>query len=319
MNNTDLLRPLIVQGLLDTEIPKDNCDFKTWIASGQYMVRDVPNAKELSIEINNNHAFNHMLAHDSCRMATAAFETMENIYVSHKLPKSYGWIAVKSYYAAFFSAHSIMRCFGFTCSQLERGHVKILNDYSSALGITNSVRVERGFFTGAYDVTNRMFSLKKMGNTHEDTWRCFTDCLKSLSTDVLSVNGLTTKKQMLSAEIDDLETILTASGRLPKGNYLSEFRNSINYRQEHFSWYPYGKGAIKSEKIMALLGNWKLDTMPIIPGWKESNDAYNFFYCCVEIVNLCRKMIELIIENSASTNNLYERWPNKFLKLTASA
>ncbi|GAG45841.1 unnamed protein product, partial [marine sediment metagenome] len=95
MENTDLLRPMIVQGLLKTEASKDTCEFKAWLSSGNYIVRSVPSAKEIHIEINNDYAFNHMLAFDSCRMATAAFETMENIQVTHILPKSYAWIAIK--------------------------------------------------------------------------------------------------------------------------------------------------------------------------------------------------------------------------------
>ncbi len=316
MNNTDLLRSLMVQGLLGTEILKENCDFKSWVASGKYIVRAVPSKKEVLLEINNDFAFNHMLAFDSCRMATAAFETMQHIQLTNSLPKSYGWIAVKSYYAAFFSAHSIMRCFGFTCSQLERGHVKLINDYCLAVGIPGNMKVESGFFAGVYEPKNRMFNLEKMGNTHEDTWHSFTACLNLLSQKILGVSGLTVKKQMLSAEIDDLVSLLKDGGRFAKGNYLSQFRNSINYRQEHSSWFPYGKGAIKVEKVLALVDSWKSETVPVLSGWKESKDAYNFFYCCVQIVNLCHKMIHLIIENSSSPNNLYERWPRRFLKMT---
>jgi hypothetical protein len=317
MENTDLLRPMIVQGLLKSELSKESQEFKAWLSSGNYLVRSVPSSKEIHIEINNDYSFNHMLAFDSCRMATAAFETMENIQLTPILPKSYGWIAIKCYYAAFFSAHAIMRCFGYTCSQLERGHIKLLNDYCLALGVSNTMRVEGGFYSGQYNSSNRMFALKKMANTHEDTWLCFVKCLNSLSLDVLSVSGVTSKKQALSAELTDLISTLKNEGRLTKGNYLSQFRNSINYRQKHCAWHPYGKKSIKTDKIMALIKNWKNETIPLLGSWKESRDAYNFFYSCTEIVNLCYKVINIIIDNSATINNLYSRWPNKFLKLTA--
>lgn len=319
MQNIELLRSLMVQGLLGVEEQRDNYEFKSWLSSGQYLLRDVPSSKEMHIEITNEYAFNRMLAYDSCRMATAAFETMESIRSTEKLPRSYGWIAVKSYYAAFFSAHSIMRCFGCVCSQLERGHVRLLNDFCNAVGINSTMSPVAGFFTGVYEPNSRIFTLKKMSNTHEDTWFCFSELLNLLSQQVLTVSGVTAKKQELSANIDTLVSMLKDGGRSSKGNYLSKFRNSVNYRQEYSSWYPYGKGAIRSEKILSLVSSWRNENIPVSSEWKESKDAYNFFYCCAEVINLCHKIISLIIENSSSSKNLFNRWPNKFLKLTAAA
>ena len=55
MENANLLRPLIVQSLLKTEVPKDNIDFRSWISSGKYIVRSVPSTKEVQIEINKDY------------------------------------------------------------------------------------------------------------------------------------------------------------------------------------------------------------------------------------------------------------------------
>lgn len=318
MKNASLLRPLIVQGLLETDIPKNISDFKSWISSGQYIIRSVPSKKEIQIEINNDYAFSHMLAYDSCRTATASFESMQSIHSINGLPKSYSWIAITCYYAAFFSAHAIMRCFGYTCSQLERGHIQILHDYSSAIGISNSLKLEKGYFCGKHDASCRIFTLRKMVNTHEDTWFWFTKCLESMSKDVLGVSGVTSKKQALSAEIDDLIIGLKNNGHSVKGNYLSQFRNAVNYRQEYDSWHPYGKGSIQAEQILSLVRNWKNESIPLVGGWKKSKDVYNYFFTCAAIVNLCHSLIQVIIDNSESNNNLYKRWPNKFLLLTSA-
>lgn len=80
---------------------KNISDFKSWISSGQYIIRSVPSKKEIQIEINNDYAFSHMLAYDSCRTATASFESMQSIHSINGLPKSYSWIAITCYYAAF--------------------------------------------------------------------------------------------------------------------------------------------------------------------------------------------------------------------------
>lgn len=316
MPQYDLLRPLLIQGLFNTEATQGNTDFKSWISSGKYLVRTISTGSTVEIEINDDHAFHNMLAHDGCRMACAAFETMENIQLTPKLPKSFGWIAIKCYYAAFFAAHSILRSFGYTCSQLERGHIDILNAYGASVGITETLKSEGGFFVGHYNKQNRIFEIKKMKNTHEDTWHWLTTCLKKISNEALQVSGITAEKQALSAHIGDLVFNLQDGGKLLKGSYLSQFRNAVNYRHEFNSWHPYGKKSIQAEKIMAIIAEWKGEKKTSSHSWKESKEVLKFFNTCIDIIILNRVLMDLIINNSATKNNFYARWPNKLLNLT---
>lgn len=319
MKHYELLRPLLLQGLLHSEASDYCFDFKKWVSSGNYIVRNIPTNKSIEIEVNNEFAFHHMMAFDICRMATASFETMRNIQQVSSLPKSFGWIAIKSYYAAFFSAHSLIRCFGYTCSQLERGHVAKLNSFGQAVGLADEIRPEAGFFSGAYNQNGRILLLRKMKNTHEDTWRTLVDCLNETSQNVLNVTGLSTNKQEVSARISDLIDKITDRGRLANGNYLSQFRNSVNYRHEHDSWYPYGKSSIKSEKIISMMKKWDTEEDLSFLVWKESRESYNFFVTCRDIVNLNYLLIQILISNSTNSKNLYKRWPQKLLRITSAA
>ncbi|MEW8201960.1 MAG: hypothetical protein AB2697_23105 [Candidatus Thiodiazotropha endolucinida] len=319
MNNIELLRPILLQGLLSTEVPPVSLDFKQWVSGGNYIVRDIPSRKTIKIEVNNDYSFNHMITFDSCRMACASFETMNNIQSISSLPKSIGWIAIKSYYAAFFSAHSIMRCFGYICSQLKREHIEQLNNYGLAVGLTHSFQPEAGVFAGEFEPTSRILLLKKMNNTHEDTWNTLVTCLKMISTKVLSVSGLSTHKQQISSVIDDIVIKLTDDGRLAKGNYLSQFRNAVNYRQEHDAWHPYGKNSIKADKVVNLLSTWPKEDRVSPSIWKESKDAYNFFLTCRDLVSLNQQIINLIVANSDNVSTLYKRWPIKLLHITSAA
>lgn len=318
MKHCNLLRPLLLKDLFNTEIPSDYCDFKKWVSSGNYIVRGIPSTTSIEIDVNNEYAFNHMMAFDSCRMAAAAFETMLNIRSVEHIPKSIGWIVIKSYYAAFFSAHSIMRCFGYVCSQLEKGHVNQLNGFAQAVGLLGSVKPEAGFFSGVYESSSRTILLRKMKNTHEDTWSTLVDCLNFVSQEVLSVAGLSAHKQKISADISDLVFRLTDRGRLAKGNYLSQFRNAVNYRQEHDSWHPYGKQSVRAEKVTLLLSSWKNVEDVSTAVWKESLDSYNFFVACRDIVNLNYSLINLLIENSVK-DNFYKRWPGMLLNVAKTA
>jgi hypothetical protein len=319
MKHYELLRPLLLQGLLENEVSDHCVDFKKWASSGNFIVRDIPTNKSILIEVNNEFSFHNMMAFDICRMAAASFETMQNIQKSSTLPKSIGWLAIKSYYAAFFSAHSIMRCFGYLCSQLERGHVAQLNSFGQAIGLSNQIQPEAGFFSGVYSQNNRNLQLKKMKNTHEDTWRTLVDCLNEVSQNVLNVTGLSTKKQQVSADISDLIVKITDNGRMTNGSYLSQFRNSVNYRHEHDSWYPYGKRSIKAEKIVSMMTTWDSQKDVSFHVWKESRESYDFFSACRDLVNLNLLLVQVLIANSTSNKNLYARWPEKLLRLCSVA
>ena len=319
MKHYELLRPLLLQGLLENEVSDHCVEFKNWVSSGNYIVRDVPTNKSIEIEINNEFSFHNMMAFDVCRMAAASFETMQHIQQSSALPKSFGWIAIKSYYAAFFSAHSIMRCFGYSCSQLERGHVTQLNSFGQAIGLSSLIKPEAGYFSGTYDQSSRILKLKKMNNTHEDTWRTLLDCLNEVSQNILNVTGLSSRKQQVSARVSDLIDIITDNGRLTNGSYLSQFRNSVNYRQEHDSWYPYGKSSIKAEKIVAMMTKWDAQENLSFHVWKESRETYNFFAACRDIVNLNFVLIQILSSESTNARNLYKRWPEKLIRLCSSA
>jgi hypothetical protein len=318
MKHPQLLRPLLVPGLFRQENSVQQRDFKSWIASGNYIVRNISSTSNLELEVNNEYSFYNMLAYDICRMSSASFETMHHIKSGNALPKSFGWIAIKSYYAAFFSAHSILRCFGYICSQLEKGHVKQISDYGQAVGLSGVIKPEAGYFCGYYDRNSRLLSIKKMKNTHEDTWHALINCLNAISSDVLKVSGLSVNKQMVSASIDDLTHNLTDRGRLSKGSFLSQFRNAVNYRQEHDSWHPYGRNSIRTDKIISLMSTWqsKADLSSVV--WKESLDAYNFFVACRGVINLNFLLIMLIVENSDGASNLFKRWPVKLLNLSAA-
>ncbi len=318
MKNLHLLRPLILPGIFRQENYDEIGQFKSWIASGNFIVRNINSLSNIELEVNNERSFYSMLAYDICRMSSASFETMHHIKSANNLPKSFGWIAIKSYYAAFFSAHSILRCFGYICSQLEKGHVMQINDYGQAVGLNGALKLESAYFSGRYDSVSRRLSLKRMKNTHEDTWHALVDCLESVSRDVLQVSGLSASKQMISSNIDDLKNYLTDRGRLSKGNFLSKFRNAVNYRQEHDSWHPYGRSSIRADKILSLMSKWQSKDDLSMAVWKESLEAYNFFVACRGVINLNFLLILLIVENSDGASNLFKRWPVKLLNLSAA-
>jgi hypothetical protein len=313
MTDTDLLRQLFISGLLSTKKNSDEKDFKGWISSGKYMLRKLDKTSA-TLYVNNKTAFISMLAYDSSRMASASFESMQAIKIHTDLPKSYAWMAIKSYYAAFFAAHSILRSFGYVASQLERGHTKLLSDYAKSLSLTFPPQNDSGFFCGQLDKNTYELALKKMNNTHEDTWALFTECLKKIRADVMSLNSIQTKQQSMFVQLDVMIDLLTNNGSSSRGNFLSLFRNNINYRHEYHAWYPYGKNSLQGDEIYAVINQWSKEKILFPNAWKKSREVYNFFCLCTLIVNMCYSVVKEIDSNSEFTSNIFAQWPQKLLK-----
>lgn len=78
MGDFSILRPLLVQGLLSASPIQREYDFKAWAASGKYVIRDIPSAKAIKIDVINEYDFYEMLAFDSSRMASASFESADS-------------------------------------------------------------------------------------------------------------------------------------------------------------------------------------------------------------------------------------------------
>lgn len=80
------------------------------------------------------------IAADSCRLASASFQTISGVademIEKDKLP----WSLVKLYYAAFYAGHAVLRLCGESCSYFNRSHVDRIAKVVSAMGKSPSLR-----------------------------------------------------------------------------------------------------------------------------------------------------------------------------------
>ena len=94
-------------------------------------------------------------AYDSARMSMAAIETMQNIYQSEKLPKSAGWIAIKSYYGAFYAAHALARMLGQSMTHLDAATTEAINKIAQLFGVASGANIEGGYYNLNTDYSNK--------------------------------------------------------------------------------------------------------------------------------------------------------------------
>lgn len=310
-----LLRNFYAGGIEESVLkPNNPPDFKSWINSGVYTVVAVPSKDEFSLHIRDYVAFSSMLSHDASRMSSASFESVKSIRYQEDMPKSLAWAAIQSYYAAFFSAHAILRFFGYVCSYLERGHVVTLDQYASLQGLDGVLKYAAGYFCGTYDNVSNQLNLKRLRNTHEDTWKLLSSLLESLSQDVLEVQGLGTKKQEISSYLSDLKLCLSNRGRHSSEAWLSYVRNSVNYRQEHGAWYPHGNQQEAVERVMRLISMWCVKDSSIFNSISPKSDLEFFFEACSRVVNFHYVLLGDLCSISKSSNGCFERLPKRFLE-----
>jgi hypothetical protein len=309
MIKASILRGALLEKIFLSEKNRYSRDFKSWISSGDYLVDAIVSDREFRLAINNYNSFSHCMFFDASRLGAVSFETINSIEPISNLPKAFAWGGIKAYYASFFAAHSIMRCCGYLCAQLEQGHVDYITTLAKVRGIIPPKPLSGGHYAGRYDATNQTLTLKLIKNTHEDTWKTFLDCVNSLSTKVLTLPGLDQEKQAAAAYLSQLSYELTEKGKLPKGNWLSSIRNGINYRQEHGAWFPYQGTGDPFSKFDKIIECWNKSTVSRVNGEKKSEKMRDFFWLSTSIVNLCFSIISDIAENSSNRRNSFKEKP----------
>jgi hypothetical protein len=173
-------------------------DMKGWVANQNYFVDSNLQTNNFSIRAADKDYLKSALANDCNRMAAAAIESISGVQLDKSLNKSGAWGVIRSYYAAFFAIHSILRMFGVSCSQLEQEHVNKIYESANTVGKTGSVsRLDSGFYSIKIDDSYTCVSFHKYKNSHKDTWGEFLSLIEKLMSD--SENATAISKYKLEA------------------------------------------------------------------------------------------------------------------------
>jgi hypothetical protein len=310
---------LLVPGISEVNAKRLAVPFKTWVSSGLYAVNEIDRQNQITLIISDTNALVHSLAYDSAKFATAAFETATAIRGVDRLPKSLGWSAIKAYYAAFFSAHSLMRMFGHTASFLARGHLQDIHNFANVAGVPNHGRVQAGLYIGKYDPASGVMIFRPRKNSHKDTWDEFGTMLGNLSTDVLISTAISSQKNALAGEIEDLRLRLNDDNRLTKCNWLCEIRNSINYELSHQVWFPYGQVAITEKDVSRLIAQWNSSSGVHAMSGQVVDESIGFFVLCTRVINFCYELSSLVAELGRDQTGICHIQTDRFLRQIEAA
>ena len=258
----------------------------------------------------DDESFKTALLCESARFSAAALETLASISEPLRFPRSIGWALIKLYYAAYFSAHSVMRVFGIALTYLEAAHVNKVSEYAG-LTVSPPPKYPVGDYAVEFDAKSLSCQFKAKSNAHKDAWASFNALLRRVSSDVSGVQGLTTSKLAVSGFLDQLVDGLSGDGDVADGSWLSKTRNEINYQQKHGVWFPYAGSNIRFDELSVIIDGWSIDEMRVGNGLIHGTRLRRFCHTCCAIAHLSRLLMHEVAQGHA--HSVHQQYGIRYL------
>lgn len=241
---------------------------KGWIAKEDFYIHTVTNDSDFTLFIRDADHFKKSASYDAFRFTINSLQSISEIRPNPSYSKISSWCLIKAYYASFFAAHSYLRIFGTPFTRLESGHVSIINKHIKST-LQSPIRVKSGNYLLSYDNNYQYLRFTHKSDAHKDLWNAYLVLCEKLSRDVLSLKAKQSDKAELQSYFDDLVKLLTKNGSTQHGNWLSQFRNEVNYQSPDGLWFPFMKNKIGFDDHLRNLKTWR--RTPLNPSIALSN------------------------------------------------
>lgn len=318
---TDALQPYALPALLALKGKSGDDGISDLITARRrsgYLVSYDNSKRTTTLEFGASEYILEAVGYDISRFATSSFQTICTVPEELNGEYSVPWSLIRIYYSAFYSAHSLVRIFGESCTYLERSHTTRITSIGSAMGLTPAFNLDKGVYHFKLNSSASGFCLARaggsFGGSHETFWDIFLRLIKSVRDGVL-LGPLPPRDSqavfaLLSALVDSLQ----------EGRWLSSVRNAVQYKHSHDVWFP-AKMRAKGRHILSRLASqWLVDPLDISLQETKSGELGKFISACSFIVALCRCIITHISERSAAGAQSFTAFgPMKFLRVSGFA
>jgi hypothetical protein len=280
----------------------------SWLADEDYQIYSDVTAKHFTLNVGNTETYLRALAADINRTAIASYESISQATRSRLFPRSNAWILIKSYYSAFFAAHAILKMLGKSFLNVDQFQISSVNKIAKLYGVSRE-DVAGGNFIATFSGTSREITWRRLdsmsGGVHERFWTFFKEQIDQLSKDVLKNNlGTTFDYQRVSAKLTELVDNLSSES-CSKGTWLSMIRNSVNYKHQFGSWYPYASQSPMGTVDERLTGRWNDDPMTMNLSLHGDRHIRKFQETCGFIVACCRILASDMAERCPSGRSFH--------------
>jgi hypothetical protein len=267
-------------------------DLRDWLVEGTYSFQSAPKSKQYDIFVPDSGGLLEAYAFDANRMSCAAFESIVSIASIPTMRRSLAWLAIKSYYAAFYSAHAFIRLQGVSCTQLTNRETSQLASVAQAYGYGAAVNISSGFYSMFYDPNGKSLSFMNTGadggGSHEILWFEFDKGLARLQAAIAASSFLFSEKTVLISKLTLVRKILCTAG-CRRANWLSKVRNEITYRQSMGVWFPH-RVANNVDRLLGIIHQY-LSVDPLDNELDEAETLDGFIKLCLFVVNITRVTI----------------------------
>lgn len=296
-----------------------------WLATGNYSctaysaaqaaASGSPATQEmLTIRLANPLELSNAFASEISRFSCAAYESLLDAAPPAAASKSLGWAVVRHYYAAFYSAHSIMRIAGSSLTFISSDTIRTVNSIASAyLGVLPPLRP--GIHLVRFDRSDpTLVTITKVssgaGGSHEDLWRVFLNFAKETETEI------TLRMGRSSAGPDGAVQLLSNfRNYFRDAGWASKLRNGVNYRQEYGVWFPWKRKNKEAQKLSARMQLWKPVAADGLQMSETSDELVKLAEVCNVLVHLMTIALKDIAKRSQCRNGCFvERRPFRYLK-----
>ena len=248
---------------------------------------------------------------DISRIACAAFESAASNVTVKGFPGSLGWLLIKSYYAAFFSAHALLRLSGAALTYVDHKGVTALARVARtyAVTISPSAGLAPTKLAGSGNLLE-IASTKLSGHGHAAVWGAFDDFLNDVAQKIAGLPS--------TAETSDaLDQVLKLAEYVRRSGvaWLSSTRNDINYRQLLDVWFPYGKDKPDHTKLARMATQWASGFRVDKHLPKTEHAGVVLLDLSMLIVRLCREVILNVAELNTAGKSFLNDTTIRMLRL----
>lgn len=176
----------------------------------------------------------------------AAFESLHPRLHPAYSNRSVAWPLISAYYSTYFSAQSLLRCFGAGTIYLEGSEASSMSAAWQGKGF--SATIAGGTYMFSIDIaTPTSINIRKVGGgggAHQQFWSAFRQSQSIVHNTILASAALSSlgplERQMADAEYLQLMNQCFTDARGGPGtlnfNWMSELRNRMNYRFSGQAW-----------------------------------------------------------------------------------
>lgn len=285
-----------------------------WLSKGNYVWHPSPQGSALLEVVGDQKDLAQAYASEISRFSCASYETLLDIN-SNK--RSMGWQLIQQYYSAFFCAHALLRVNGTAITFLSDKTCTLLNKLGATY-LSFSPKLSSGVYQIEYsrapNPTLKIIKPSSSSGSHVEMWTVLLNYLNNLENSIILNFGTHTPAMTAVSFLQSISNVLTQSP-YSHGGWASSFRSAVNYRHEHYVWYPHTKPSNYYAEITDSLRLWAPNNKQFMQPLLRKDDVTKFIFVCNSLNHILTSILDDISKRSPKPRySFVDRKPFRILR-----